>query len=281
MNVCDLHTHSVFSDGTYTPAQLVEEAVACGLTAIALTDHNTVDGLPDFLAAAEGKPIEAVAGAEFSVDYDGIELHLLALHVPPTAFGRVFDMMEAYNDRKEQSNIELVAALNEAGYALDYAAIKATNPSGRVNRAHIAAALTAQGYTASVKEAFKTLLGKGCGYYVEPRRITVWETIDFIREIGAVPVLAHPFLNLDEEALTTFLPQAKEQGLVGMECVYSLYDEETTAKSFALADANGLLYSGGSDFHGGNKPHIRLGVGQGNLSIPSAWAEAIANAKGR
>lgn len=281
MNVCDLHTHSVFSDGTYTPEELVDTAVECGLTAIALTDHNTVDGLPAFLAAAEGKPIEAVAGAEFSVDYDGIELHLLGLHIPPSAFGRVSAMMEAYNDRKEQSNIDLVAALNRAGYALDYAAIKATNPSGRINRAHIAAALTAQGYTASVKEAFKTLLGKDCGYYVEPRRITVWETIDFIREIGAVPVLAHPFLNLDEEALTTFLPQAKEQGLVGMECAYSLYDEETTAKSYALADQNGLLYSGGSDFHGGNKPHIRLGVGQGNLSIPASWAEAIANAKGR
>lgn len=281
MKTCDLHTHSVFSDGTCTPAELVDAALACGLSAIALTDHNTVDGLPDFLAAAEGKPIDAVAGVEFSVDYDGTELHLLGLYVPPAAFGQVADLMHRYNALKEQSNVALVAALNRAGYAIDYAAIKAKTPNGKCNRAHIAAALTEAGYTASVKEAFKTLLGKGGGYYVEPQRLTVWETIDFIRAIGAVPVLAHPFLNLDEERLTAFLPAAKARGLVGMECAYSLYDEETTAKSFALADANDLCYSGGSDFHGGNKPHIQLAVGQGNLCIPYAWAQAIEQAKGR
>lgn len=281
MKLCDLHTHSIYSDGTYTPAQLVETALDCGLSALALTDHNTVDGLPAFLTAAEGKPIEIVAGAEFSVDYDGTELHLLGLHIPPAAFDRVSNLMQEVNARKEQSNIDLVAALNGAGYAIDYDVIKAKTPNGKCNRAHIAAALTEAGYTASVKEAFKTLLGKDCGYYVEPQRLTVWETIDFIRDIGAVPVLAHPFLNLEEDALAAFLPRAKERGLVGMECAYSLYDEETTAKSFALADANGLLYSGGSDFHGANKPHIRMGVGQGNLSIPYAWAEAIQNAKGR
>lgn len=281
MKICDLHTHSVYSDGTCTPAELVEAAVACGLSVIALTDHNTVDGLPDLLAAAEGQPVEVVPGAEFSVDYDGTELHLLGLHIPPAAFGQVADLMRHYNDLKEQSNVALVAALNEAGYAIDYAAIKASTPNGKCNRAHIAAALTAAGYTASVKEAFKTLLGKNCGYYVEPRRLTVWETIDFIRAIGAVPVLAHPFLNLDEERLAAFLPRAKERGLVGMECAYSLYDEETTAKSFALAEQNGLLPSGGSDYHGGNKPHIRIGVGQGNLRIPYEWAQAIEKAKGR
>ena len=275
MKICDLHTHSVYSDGTYTPAQLVDAAIACGIATLALTDHNTVDGLPAFLAAAAGKAIDVVAGAEFSVDYDGTELHLLGLHIPPAAFGHVSDLMREVNARKEQSNVALVAALNGAGYAIDYAAIKAKTPNGQCNRAHIAAALTEAGYTASVKEAFKTLVGKDCGYYVEPRRLTVWETIDFIRDIGAVPVLAHPFLNLDEAALTAFLPRAKERGLVGMECAYSLYDEATTAKSFALADENGLAYSGGSDFHGQNKPHIQLGVGQGNLCIPDAWATRL------
>ena len=275
MKICDLHTHSVYSDGTYTPAELVDAAIVGGLSAIALTDHNTVDGLPDLLAAAQSKSIEVVPGAEFSVDYDGTELHLLALYIPPAAFGQVSDLMRRFNDLKEQSNVALVAALNRAGYAIDYDAIKAQTPNGKCNRAHIAAALTEAGYTASVKEAFKTLLGKGHGYYVEPQRLSVWEAIDFIRAIGAVPVLAHPFLNLDEQRLTAFLPRAKERGLVGMECAYSLYDADTTAKSFALAEANGLLCSGGSDFHGGNKPHIQLGVGHGNLSIPYAWAQRL------
>lgn len=275
MKFCDLHTHSVFSDGTYTPAELIRSAVSLGLSALALTDHNTVDGLPDFLAAADGAPIEAIPGSEFSVDYEGKELHLLGLFIAPAHFGEISRLMTEYLRRKEESNIALVDALNKAGYALDYAAIKGNTPNGVVNRALIGAELTRLGYTESIQQAFSTLLSKKGGYYTEPKRPSVFDMIGFIRDIGAVPVLAHPFLNLPEDRLTAFLPEAKKAGLVGMECYYSKYSDDTTATSLRLAEKFGLKVSGGSDFHGDNKPDIALGCGRGNLQIPCSLVDPL------
>lgn len=275
MKICDLHTHSVYSDGTYTPQELIASAIDANLSAIALCDHNTVDGLPEFLSAAANTDIEAIAGAEFSVDYQGKELHLLGLFIPQNRFCQVSQLMEDVIARKRQSNIDLIHALNNAGYAIDFETIQNATPNQKFNRAHIAAELTRKGYTASIKEAFTKLLAPSVGYYKEPERISVWEMLDFVTEIGAVPVLAHPFLNLSEGELNDFLPQAKARGLLGMECLYSLYDAETTALSFQLADKFGLAYSGGSDFHGSNKPDIAIGVGKGNLQIPFDWVSKL------
>ena len=272
---CDLHTHSVFSDGTCTPEELLTMAEELKLSAIALCDHNTVDGLPSFLEAARHHKIEAVPGAEFSVDLDGTELHLLGLEIPTTYFSQIADLMDEVIRRKEESNRALIHSLEKAGYCLDYEALKAQTPNGKINRAHIALALTQQGYTASVQEAFATLLSPTAGHYVEPKRITVWEMLEVITSIRAIPVLAHPFLNLSSERLQEFLPEAARRGLRGMECQYSLYDAETTRVAFQMADAYGLKYSGGSDFHGEVKPNIRLGVGKGNLQIPYEWLQNL------
>lgn len=274
---CDLHTHSVFSDGTCTPAGIIDEAEKAGLAAVALTDHNSIDGLPDFLEAAAGKAIEAIPGAEFSVDYNGTELHLLGLFIPEKQFGQVTELMAAVIRRKEESNIALAEALRGAGYAIDYYTLKNRSPSGKINRAHIAAELTRLGYTPSVKEAFDSLLKPSAGYYKEPKRPTVWEVMDFLRSIDAVPVLAHPFLNLDEGGLREFLPAAAKAGLAGMECLYSRYDAHTAELSRRMAEEFGLLPSGGSDFHGTNKPDICLGTGRGQLRVPYEWAQALRN----
>ena len=273
--VCDLHTHSVFSDGTYTPRELIDAAIKVGLSAVALCDHNTVDGLEEFLSAAEGKNIDPVAGCEFSADLNGVEIHLLGLYIPRKNIHKVSELMRAVKVRKEQSNIDLVHSLNRAGYKIDYDGIKKESPRGNINRAHIAAELTEKGYTKSIDEAFGTLLSPKAGYYHEPERLTVWEILDFLRSIDAVPVLAHPFLNLTEEQLAEFLPRAKNAGLVGMECYYSLYDAETSEKSLKMAETFGLLPSGGSDFHGTNKPDIAPGRGKGNLAVPYEWATAL------
>ena len=273
--VCDLHTHSVFSDGTYTPRELIDAAIKTGLSAVALCDHNTVDGIEEFLSAAVGKNIDPVAGCEFSADLNGVEIHLLGLYIPRESLHKVSELMRAVKVRKEQSNIDLVHSLNRAGYKIDYDGIKKKSPRGNINRAHIAAELTEKGYTKSIDEAFGTLLSPKAGYYHEPERLTVWEILDFLRSIDAVPVLAHPFLNLTEEQLTEFLPRAKNAGLVGMECYYSLYDAETSEKSLKMAETFGLLPSGGSDFHGTNKPDIAPGRGKGNLAVPYEWATAI------
>lgn len=264
--ICDLHTHSIYSDGTCTPAEIIDEAVKIGLSAVALTDHNTVDGLLRFISAACGKNIEIVPGAEFSVDYNGTELHILGLFISTEHFGEVSELMESVNKRKEKSNIALIESLNRAGFALDYETIKASTPNGRFNRAHIAAAMVDKGYINSVKEGFDTLLSKSAGHYKEPKRLTAAEIIDFISSIGAVSVLAHPFLNLNEQELVEFLSTTK--GLDGMECYYSTYDEDTTSKSVRIANEFGLVCSGGSDFHGTTKPDIKLGVGKGNLRVP-------------
>ena len=276
--LCDLHVHSYFSDGTDSPEALIRRAESLGLKALALCDHNTVAGLPDFLAAAEGSGVEAVAGCEFSTDYRGTELHILGLFIPENQYAAVTALLDQAQQDKEQSNRDLVAALNAAGYVIDYEKVAARS-QGSVNRAHIAAELVEQGYLSSVQEGFKSLLTKKRGFYRPPKRIDAYDCIRFIRSIGAVAVLAHPFLNLDEPALREFLPQAVASGLDSMEVLYSKYSSETTRLALSLAAEFGILPSGGSDYHGENKPDIAMGSGRGNLAIPYDWLKELAKRK--
>lgn len=269
--LCDLHTHSKYSDGTYSPEEIINESIKIGLSAVALCDHNTVDGIPSFLEAASNKEIDAVVGTEFSVELNEKEIHMLALFIPTPYLSQISDLMLEANNRKEQSNAELIEILRKNGYDIDYEEIKKGTPMGKVNRAHIGAALTQKGYTRSVNDAFATLLSTNAGFYKAPKRTSAWEIIDFIRSIDAVPVLAHPFLNLSADELAEFLPIAKKRGLVGIECKYCLYDEKTEALAFEMADRFNLKYSGGSDFHGAIKPDTALGFGKGNLRIPYEW----------
>ena len=271
MPFCDLHTHSVYSDGTFTPAELVSEARKIGLSAIALTDHNTVAGLPEFVSAAENSGVMAVPGVEFSTDYGDTEVHILALFVQPSQYALITNRLEKAAQRKEASNRRLANALRNAGYFLDYDAIKANTPQKQVNRAHFAAELTRLGYTRTRQEAFETLLSPKCGFYVPPARIGSLEAIGFIKSLGAVSVLAHPFLSLDEKALRGFLPMAVTAGLDAMETAYSQYSPETTSLAEAIAAEYGLKCSGGSDFHGANKPQIPLGAPR----IPIEWLEQL------
>lgn len=273
---CDLHTHSVFSDGTLTPTQLIELAEELGLGAVALTDHNTILGLPEFMAAAEGKSVKAIPGIEFSVDYHETELHIVALYVRPEHYDETMILANKNNEYKKQSNLELIACLNKAGYQVNYEKIKASMPAGEPNRAVIAAELVKLGYITDNQVAFKTILSEKHGYYRPPKRLDVFELIRFVRSIGAVPVWAHPFLHLKEEAqIREFLPQAIEAGLMGIEVRYPLYTPEQVALADTLAKEFSLFPSGGSDFHGANKPAISLGTGKGSLEVPLAWCEAM------
>lgn len=266
---CDLHAHSHFSDGTLSPSELVSLAQKTGLGAVALTDHNTVAGLEEFFYAAKQVPdLEAVLGIEFSVDYKEQELHLLALFLNPQDFPAIEKLLREALERKEKSNLLLIENLKTAGISLDYAAIKASNPSGIVNRAVIAAHMVKAGYCESVKEAFHRYLHPQRGYFIPPKRLCVFETLEFIRSLGAVSVLAHPFLNLTESELREFLPRAKAHGLCGMEVFYSKFSPEQTQLAAELCEEFSLLPSGGSDFHGDNKPDISLGAGRGNLAVP-------------
>lgn len=274
--ICDLHTHSTYSDGTLTPRELVLLAQERGISAIALTDHNTIAGLPEFLDEADQSEVRAVTGVEFSTDYHDAELHILALFVEPRHYGAVMDYVEQMLQRKEQSNLDLVASLDAAGIKLDYEKIKEGTPNGQVNRALIAAEMMRLGYCGSVKEAFSLWLSKKHGYFHPPRRLDALETIRFIKSIGAVAVLAHPLLNMDERRLRQFLPEAVAAGLDGMEVYYPKFGPERTKLAENLAEEFGLLFSGGSDFHGENKPEIGLGTGMDNLQIPLELLERLA-----
>ena len=265
--LCDLHAHSYYSDGSYSPAQLVREAEAAGLSAVVLSDHNTVAGLPEFVAAAETSSVEAVPGIEFSTEYKGSELHILGLFVLPRNYAAIQEVLEQFLIRKEKSNRALIATLNEAGLALSYDTI-AAKAAGRINRAVIAQEMVELGYCESVKQAFSRWLSADLGYYVPPLRPDAFETIRFIKSLGCAAVLAHPFLNLDEQQLRIFLKDAREAGLDGMEVYYSRYDATTTTLAETIAEEFAILPSGGSDFHGKAKPDIALGSGEGDLRIP-------------
>lgn len=271
---CDLHTHSVFSDGTMTPAELIDAAVGAGLSAVAMTDHNTVSGLPDFIKAGEGKPIDIVPGTEFTTADGGQELHILGLFIPPDAYDAVNKYLSKSTAMKDESNYKLIKKLREHGYDITYLEIM-EHSKGHINRANIAAELLRKGYIESIDWAFKNILHKSYGLYEPPERLSSTGTISFIREIGAVAVWAHPYFHVNFEQSEEFLPRAIKAGLQGMETMYSLYDKETTAKAREIAGRFGILESGGSDFHGANKPHIQLGKGQGNLCIPYEFYEKL------
>lgn len=279
MKVCDLHTHSTFSDGTFTPEELIREAERCGLSAVALCDHNVVAGLPAFLEAARESSVEAIPGVELSTDYNGTELHILGLFLPPESFPKIEALVAEMGRNKIAANIALVSALQNAGYRIDYETIRAKTPKGNLNRVHIAAELVEKGYLKTIEEGFATILSKEYGLYREPKRLSAWEAIVALHRMGTAAVLAHPFLNLTEERLRVFLAEAKPYGLDGMETVYSSYDEETAQKAAQIAEEFDLKPSGGSDFHGTNRGNA-LGIGKGNLRIPLLFAEGLRKGKG-
>ena len=271
---CDLHTHSYYSDGTASPARIISEACGAGLSAVALTDHNTVAGLPEFLSAAEGANILAIPGIEISTGYLEKEVHIVGLFLEPKDFGTISDFLSILNIRKEASNRALIHALSRAGYPLDYGRIKADH-AGSINRAVIAAEMLKKGYIASIQEGFRGLLSPSGGYYTPPERISSFEAIAFLRALKAVPVLAHPFLDFTEEELLSFLPKAKDCGLIAMETQYATYSEKTAALAAKIAKDHGLLESGGSDYHGNNKPDIQLGRGRGDLQVSHRILETL------
>lgn len=275
----DLHTHSCFSDGTDTPAELIDKAIERGLCAIALTDHNTTGGLMELISYAEGKNIYAIPGIEISSDYGEKELHIVGLFLEPQHFAKIEDVMREMNRRKTESNINLINNLKADGYDIDYESVSARTSGEAFNRAHVAAHLVEKGYFEKRQDAFKTVLAKNGKYYHAPKRITAIEAIRLLRSCDAVPILAHPYLSLDEYELLEFLPEAKKAGLVGMETIYSSYDRETEIMAAKIAARFSLFESGGSDYHGKNKVDVELGVGKGEMAVPKEILERLLGVK--
>ena len=275
MKLCDLHSHSTFSDGTFSPAQLVHLAEEMGLSALALTDHNTPKGLPEFIEAGKNSTVETIPGCEFSSEYKGRELHIVGLFFPEKTWAEIEDFVEIMVMAKKNSNIKMIKKLNELRYDISYDEVAASTDADEFNRAHVAKVLFQKGYVPSVDDAFQTLLKKGNGIYVPPKRIPSLATIKFIKHNGAAAILAHPFLNMNYEELEEFLPKAKTAGLDAIETHYSKFSEEETRQAKELARRFNLKESGGSDFHGSVKPDIQLGSGRGNLKVPYEFKENL------
>lgn len=264
---CDLHTHSLHSDGSAEPAELIAEAKRLGLI-IALTDHNTTAGLPEFMQAAKDEGVTAIAGTELSCCHCGDEFHLLGLFIKPEHYNKVERLAKEFHVLKEISNVEMIERLNSAGYNIKYSDVKNRNPNGNANRAHVAAELLEKGYVGSVAEAFDTILSDEYGFYIQPERLQLIDAIHFLRSIDALPILAHPLKDIDCKKLNDILPELIKEGLLGIETMHSSYSDEDIRVSKELVKRFGIIESGGSDYHGAVKPNVSLGCGKGNLDIP-------------
>ena len=271
----DLHTHSNFSDGTFTPTELVLAAKKAKLSALALTDHNTTAGLKEFMEAGKVNDLITIPGCEFSTEYKGKEVHIVGLFFKEKYWAEVDDFLELMHLAKRNSNNKMIDNLKAAGYDVSFEEAMALTDGSDFNRAHVARLLMNKGYVKSVQEAFSNLLKAGNGFYTPAKKITSLAAIRFIKTFRATAIIAHPLLNLTYSELDAFLPEAKKSGLDAIETHYTEFDEEMTYTAVSLAEKYELKQSGGSDFHGETKPGIFLGSGRGNLYVPYSFYEDL------
>jgi 3',5'-nucleoside bisphosphate phosphatase len=260
MTFIDLHTHSNASDGTLPPGELVRLAKERGLRALALTDHDTIDGLARAVAAGQEVGIEVIPGVEISAKHPGGSMHILGyfLDYESEILGqRLAVLKQARKDR----NPQIIAKLRDRGIPITMEQVEGISGGGQVGRPHIARALYELGQVRSIQEAFDIYLGNNGIAYVSKFRFPPEEAIAMIRDAGGIAALAHPFtLGLNTaETLRPLLKNLMALGLAGVECYYPEHSPDQEALYLSLARELGLLLTGGSDFHGDNKPEIGLG----------------------
>jgi predicted metal-dependent phosphoesterase TrpH len=264
----DLHMHSTRSDGTLTPTELVTLAAKKSLSAFALTDHDSTNGIAEAMEAAKGTNIEVVPGIEFSTEYNGRDVHIVGLYYDwqDPAFREEVKVFTEERTRRNRRMCEIMAA---DGIAISYEELVAANPDSVITRANIASFLMDRHVVVNRKEAFDRLIGDGCKYFIPREKISPEKAIAFTLRYHGIPILAHPFqYELGDEGLETLVRRLTEAGLVGIEAYYCNHTEEMTRKVMTLAKKYGLLLSGGSDFHGKNKPGLEMGNGYGHLRVP-------------
>ena len=269
MKTADLHTHSTASDGTYSPSELIDYASQKGLSAIALTDHDTVAGIDEAITRGENYPdLEVIPGIEYSTVRYGKDVHIVGLYIDykDTKYRQG---LQGFIDSRIERNRKMCSKLTEAGMPITYEELVEENPGAVITRAHFGKLLLKKGYVTSIKEAFDRFIGDHCPCYVPREKITPQMAIEQILSAKGVPVLAHPVLyGLGKDAMDKLVHELKDVGLVAIEAIYGTYTGQDERDIKALAEKYDLLISGGSDFHGANKPHIDLGTGTGRMSLP-------------
>ena len=267
MKFVDLHVHSNASDGTFTPSEVVALAAEKGLAAIALTDHDTIDGISEAQAAAAGLPIEIIPGIELSCVYQGEEIHILGLYVDPTDREFVSET-DALKEIRKKRNEEIIRRFQNAGISITLEEVMAGNPDTVITRAHFARILLEKGYVKNMDQAFKKYLDYSGPYCPRKEKITPEHAMKILTSCKASPVLAHPYqYHLGDKKTEELVRYLKELGLHGLEVYHSSNNQYESGKLKKLAIQYDLFPTGGSDFHGSNKPDISLGAGRGGLRI--------------
>ncbi len=284
MKYIDLHVHSTASDGTFTPTELVDHATEVGLSAFALTDHDTLRGVAEAKERAawhkaQGHPVEVYPGVEISAAYKNRDIHILGLLVDET--NEILDRaLTSFLENRNRRNDKMLEKFAEHGITLTMEDLLEDATDSVITRAHFARALMKKGIVASVQEAFEKYVGDDGPCYVAREYMPPEQAISIIKKAGGVPVLAHPLLyKLPHDELYALVERLKNAGLKGIEVYYSNNRGQDEVNVKALANHFGLVATGGSDFHGAVKPAIELGSGKGNLKIPYSVLENVMAAK--
>jgi predicted metal-dependent phosphoesterase TrpH len=272
----DLHCHSTASDGTLSPAEVMRLAQRNGLSAIALTDHDTIGGVAEAAAEAKNLNIDFLPGIEISAEYPQPgTMHILGYGIEPGS-STLKDLTGQLILGRDNRNPRIVAKLNELGVKVSMAEWETQAKGGVLGRPQLAAILLRKGYVTSIKQAFDRYLGQGAPGYFDKERLPPRRALEMIRGSGGLPVLAHPVqLRTENDAqLERVLKDLLDLGLAGIEVMHSDHDSIWIEKCARLADRYHLLKTGGSDFHGTNKKDIDLGMARG-LRVPREWFDAL------
>lgn len=276
----DLHTHTTASDGTDTPRELIDLAINNGLKAIAITDHDTTEGLIDALNYSKNLPIEVISGVEFSTTMPsyGFDIHILGYYFNPQ--DETFNtLLDGIRQSRTQRNFKILDQLGAIGFHLTMEEVAKAASDGVITRAHIGKALVKKGYIKKEQIAYDKYIGNNCVAYVPRERLTPEMAIKMILNAGGVPVLAHPTLyKLKLKDLDKLVSILATYGLKGIEAVYSLHAPHEEKYLRQLAENYQLLITGGSDYHGTNKPYIHLGTGKSHLFVQDILLEPLKKA---
>ncbi len=274
----DLHTHSTASDGTCTPTEIVERACALNLAAVALTDHDTLHGIPEFLAAAEQKDIRAIPGVELSARWPtgSNEIHIVGLFVDYKNT-ELIQFLAEVNEKRNHRNSEMVRRLNNLRFDITIEEIEACSDGGSIGRPLVARLLVEKGYFDTIPDVFEYCLRRGMPGYVARELPSPKTCIDMIHNAGGVAIWAHPVYKRKNERVyvRTMLDALTELNLDGVETHCSVFSEQQQKMVAEFAERYKLIPSGGSDFHGTNQPSIQLGTGMGKLEVPADFVEAL------
>ena len=276
----DLHVHSNKSDGSLSPSDLILEAKKKGLKAFALTDHDTVDGIDEAMAASVGSGVTVIPGIELSTEYEGKDIHIVGLLIDKEQ-PEFKEKIQEFVDSRILRNRKMCQKLTEAGMPLTYEELLAEFPGAVITRAHYAQIMLKKGYTKSLKEAFERYIGDRGPCFIPREKITPEDGVKLILSAKGIPVLAHPLLyKMGKERLQILIDRLKDAGLEAIEAVYCTNTPSEEAQMRELAKKNGLLISGGSDFHGNAKPGLEMGTGYGKLYVSKEILDELVKRKG-